>query len=49
MDFIVKLLKTQWGNDAVAVIVCRLMKRRLFFPVTELGLSAEATAKLVYL
>ena len=49
IDFIVKLPTTRRGYDSIAVIVCRLTKRRLFFPVTEAGLSAEATAKLVYL
>jgi hypothetical protein len=49
IDFITKLPDTRSGFDTIVVIVCRLSKRRLFFPTTESGLTAEATAKLVYL
>jgi hypothetical protein len=49
IDFIVKLPTTCQGHDLIAVIVCCLTKRRLFFLVTESGLLAKATAKLVYL
>ena len=50
MDFIVKLPKTKQGMNAIAVIVCRLTKRRILEAMadTSKGTSAEATAKLVY-
>jgi hypothetical protein len=50
MDFVVKLPKTKHRNNAIAVIVCRLTKRRILEAIadTDKGTSAEATAKLVY-
>ena len=51
MDFVVKLPLTQRGFNCIAVIVCRLTKRRILEPITEgdKGTSTEQTAKLVYL
>jgi hypothetical protein len=51
MDFIVKLPRTIKGFNAIAVIICRLTKRRILVPITkgEDGTSTEETAKLVYL
>lgn len=49
MDLITKLpttLKSQY--DAIAVIVCRLTKRRLFFSIQEKGFDAPTCAMLVY-
>jgi hypothetical protein len=49
MDLIVKLPRTIKGYDSIAVIVCRLTKRRLFFPINEKGFDAATCARLVYL
>jgi hypothetical protein len=51
MDFVTKLPQTKKGFNCMAVIVCRLTKRRILEPMTEgdEGTSAEETAKLVYL
>ena len=51
MDFIVKLPTTTTGFDTIAVIVCRLTKRRILHPMTRgnNGTDAEEIAKLVYL
>jgi hypothetical protein len=51
MDFVVKLPTTKQGNNTIAVIVCRLSKRRILEPMSDVGkgTDAEATAKLVYL
>jgi hypothetical protein len=51
IDFIVKLLTTKRGNNTIAVMVCRLLKRRILEPMSDIdkGIDAEATAKLVYL
>jgi hypothetical protein len=51
MDFVVKLPTTKRGNNTIAVIVCRLSKRRILEPMSDVGkgTDAEATAKLVYL
>jgi Integrase zinc binding domain len=51
IDFIVKLLETKKGFNVIAVIVCRLTKRRILKPMAkgEDSTSAEETAKLVYL
>jgi hypothetical protein len=50
IDFVVKLLKTKRGNNALAVIVYQLTKRRILEAMvdTDKGTSAKATAKLVY-
>jgi hypothetical protein len=51
MDFIVKLPTTKRGNNTIAVIVCRLSKRRVLKAMSDVGkgTDAETTAKLVYL
>ena len=51
MDFVTHLLETKKKNNAIIAIVYRLSKRRILKPVqaSELGTSAEAIAKLVYL
>jgi hypothetical protein len=51
MDFVTKLPPTRSGNNTIAVLVCRLTKRRILEPLigNDDGTSAKATAKLVYL
>jgi hypothetical protein len=51
MDFVTHLPVTPRGFNAIAVMVCRLTKRRILEPVvaSENGTDALATAKLVYL
>jgi hypothetical protein len=51
IDFVTKLPPTKKEFNCIAIIVCRLTKRRILEPITEgdEGTSAEETAKLVYL
>jgi hypothetical protein len=51
MDFIVKLSWTIKGFNAIAVIVCWLIKRYILILITkeEDNTSVKETAKLVYL
>ena len=51
MDFIIYLLVSPQGYNAIATIVCRLIKRRILEPMKALdkGTDAIAIAKLVYL
>ena len=52
MDYIIALLQTKKGNNAIAVQVCKLIKRKIFTPVKadgQGGTNAVETAKLVFL
>jgi hypothetical protein len=51
MDFVTYLLKTLRGYNTIAIIVYRLIKRRILELIVALdkGIDTIATVKLVYL